>query len=450
VTLALIVAPFDIPLPERIWAFTAIAAASALCSLMRPGEARFAVRLGTIAWVLAGLVYVNMLDTAAPELRFWVDWRWESLTLAGMVLAGALLCWGMTRSSDQPEAGAMVWNVVLGVQTIRICEHVFQHGFGTIAWVGVVVGALVAAAVFAAQARQLHWAAAAVLSWLALVSGLALLAFAQPKVAMGGELTLLLVALIATGVVWSSSKRGVPTHEQVQFLLGANLCGLLVARMAYLVLQGAFAQDVRVCVALCSTGFLALALSRLLQVTMLPWVAAIFLVEAMATYAWRLVEEGNGVPLGNGEVGLLGAMLLLTALCGSTLFRRDPNAVAWTGSLFAWFLMSRLGFLVLPSIGLSQGAAITSAWTLTALFLFALGMVKEVQQLRFAAFTVLALTTCKVVVVDLVYVDQAIKVVILMFLGLVMLASGYWYIRRQARLEARTQESSEDASPPAT
>lgn len=447
VTLALIVAPFDIPLPERIWAFTAIAAASALWSLMRPDEARFAVRIGTVAWVLAGLTYSYMLDSALPGRPLWADWRGESLTLAGMVLAGALLCWGMTRCTDKPEAGAMVWNLVLGVQTIRISENVFQHGLGTFAWVGIVVGGFVFAVVLAAQARRLHWAAAAVLSWLALVFGLVFLAAAQPKVAMGGELVLLLVGLLVTGVVWSSSKRGIPTHEQVQLLLGANLSGLLVARMAYLLLQSAFDQDVRVCVALCMTGFLALALSRFLRVTMLAWVAAIFLVETLAYYVSRLAEAGNGLPLGYGEVGLLGAMLVLTAVCGSTLYRTDPNAVAWTGSLFAWFLMSRLGFLVLPNIGLSQGAAITSAWTLTALVLFAVGMVKEVQQLRFAAFTLLALTTCKVIVVDLVNVDQVIKVVILMFLGLVMLASGYWYIRRQARLEARTKDGSEGVEP---
>lgn len=446
-TLALIVAPLDIPLPWRIWALTAIAAASGLASLMRPGEAKFAVRIGTVAWVLAGLSYSHALDTALPGRPFWADWRGESLTLAGMVLAGALLCWGMTRCHDKPEAGAMVWNIVLGAQTIRISENVFQHGLGTFAWVGVVVGGFVFAVVLSAQARRLHWAAAAVLSWLALVFGLAFLASAEPKAAMGGELALLLVGLLATGIVWSSGRRGLPTHQQLQFLLGANLCGLLVARMAFLILQNALEHDVRVCVALCMTGFLAWALSRLLQVNTLAWVAAIFLVESMAFYALGLARAGTGLPLGDGDVGLLVALLVLTALCGSTLYRRDPNAVAWTGSFFTWFLMSRLGVLVLPNIGLSQGAAITSAWTLTALGLFALGMIEEVQQLRFAAFTVLALTTCKVVLVDLVNVDQLIKVVILLFLGLVMLASGYWYIRRQARLEARKDDDSAGVEP---
>ncbi|HEY0866598.1 MAG TPA: DUF2339 domain-containing protein, partial [Fimbriimonas sp.] len=127
---------------------------------------------------------------------------------------------------------------------------------------------------------------------------------------------------------------------------------------------------------------------------------------------------------------LLGSLAMLS----NSIEVDDEKAnIYYVSAIGGWYLLSRFGFLVLGPLGLGMNpnAAVTTAWILTALVLLALGFAADRIQLRLASFAVLFSTVLKIVFVDLAKTDQAIKVVILMLLGLVMLGGGYWYIHHR-------------------
>jgi len=91
--------------------------------------------------------------------------------------------------------------------------------------------------------------------------------------------------------------------------------------------------------------------------------------------------------------------------------------------------------LTSPSVAMTQTAAVTLAWTVYAFLLMGIGFAKHRPVLRYLSLTLFATTVGKVMVVDLSELDQGIRVVVLMLLGLAMIGGGYWYIRVRQRTE---------------
>jgi hypothetical protein len=126
------------------------------------------------------------------------------------------------------------------------------------------------------------------------------------------------------------------------------------------------------------------------------------------------------------------------AAAGLGLAVRDREAeVAGTG--VALFVVTRLAFLWLTvNVGMAANEAMTVVMILGSLLYLAIGFLRELAPLRYASFVGLGATVLKVLTIDLAETDPAVRVLLLMGLGLTMLGGGYGYIRHR-----RTHEGTE-------
>jgi hypothetical protein len=99
-------------------------------------------------------------------------------------------------------------------------------------------------------------------------------------------------------------------------------------------------------------------------------------------------------------------------------------------------------------LGVGANAAISLVWTALGIGLLASGFAVKRVELRFASFSVFALTVSKVLLVDLAALESWLRVLILMALGSMMLLAGYIYVRRRDTSKTPESPASDPLSDP--
>jgi len=116
--------------------------------------------------------------------------------------------------------------------------------------------------------------------------------------------------------------------------------------------------------------------------------------------------------------------------------------------ILQWVLISRAaaGAVHGPGEAISDWTT-TGAWIGFATILMIWGAWRDLPLLRYCSMAVFASTLFKVFFVDLAErIDPLARVAILIVLGLVMLAGGYWYIRNQNLAESPRKPESEGST----
>ena len=140
------------------------------------------------------------------------------------------------------------------------------------------------------------------------------------------------------------------------------------------------------------------------------------------------------------DAALLTAMLAATLGVALSCCRAGKNTIGviCVASGACWALFSRLVIVILtaPAVGMHVDAAATLSWSIYAIALMAWGFLGREKLLRYWSLAVFGTTLGKVVVVDMAALDPALRVGVLMVLGVAMLGVGYWYVRSKG-LEPR-------------
>jgi hypothetical protein len=160
-------------------------------------------------------------------------------------------------------------------------------------------------------------------------------------------------------------------------------------------------------------------------------------IAALATFAWATcsyITMANNERVFIGEdVILLPLLMALAVYLGAVSLKlgSDRESTLAFGTIAVWGFFTRLSYVLLtrPQIGLTDMASITVAWIVFAIALIGLGFGFKVPTLRFMSLGLFMLTLAKVLLFDLEALDPAIRIGVLMALGLAMLAGGYWYIK---------------------
>jgi uncharacterized membrane protein len=123
------------------------------------------------------------------------------------------------------------------------------------------------------------------------------------------------------------------------------------------------------------------------------------------------------------EAGLIG-LLSLAVIAAAVVLGRSEGRVA--AGVVVWALVTRLAVI---GLGLPTNASVTVAWIVFCAALLAIGFARKLPELRQLGLGVATLAATKVVLIDLTGLDSALKAVLLLGLGAVLLAGGYAYVR---------------------
>ncbi len=143
-----------------------------------------------------------------------------------------------------------------------------------------------------------------------------------------------------------------------------------------------------------------------------------------------IAAPGTGV-----ELAFLTGASAVTLLAAYSVAQRVPERAMLTGAtvLALWAILSRFVYVAVGmALDLRSGSyALTFAWIAFAAALIATGFGRRTQLLRYWGFAVFGTTVGKVFLVDLAALDPAIRVAVLLVLGVTMIACGYWYIQNR-------------------
>ncbi|HRJ26552.1 MAG TPA: DUF2339 domain-containing protein [Fimbriimonadaceae bacterium] len=157
-----------------------------------------------------------------------------------------------------------------------------------------------------------------------------------------------------------------------------------------------------------------------------------------------------GVPDLQRSPLLDGGAILLTLFLTILSWGQTPGRrlVVVVSLILQWVLISRAaaGAVHGPGEAISDWTT-TGAWIGFATILMIWGAWRDLPLLRYCSMAVFASTLFKVFFVDLAErIDPLARVAILIVLGLVMLAGGYWYIRNQNLAESPRKPESEGST----
>lgn len=215
---------------------------------------------------------------------------------------------------------------------------------------------------------------------------------------------------LATGII-GALLRGRETGQRV--LLGSALLATTIAPFG---LHGHAVDLTFTLIALAG----ALAATRFKAVG--PFAAFEFAL-GFATYFTMLLGV-PGLTLA-AEAALIGLLVVTAITLAIVMNGREFRAGA---GLVTWALITRLAVI---GLGLPFAASITIAWIAVCAGLLVIGFLRQYPELRQLGLIVAMSTTVKIVLVDLAGLDSGLKAVLLLVLGLVLLAGGYAYVRRE-------------------
>ena len=103
--------------------------------------------------------------------------------------------------------------------------------------------------------------------------------------------------------------------------------------------------------------------------------------------------------------------------------------------------------VMLERIPLLSDFYLTISWTIAALCMFAFALLIQQYRYRYAGLITFALALARVIVVDTRNLEAMFRIAAFIFLGAVMLAVGYAYIRARARIAQSTDNAEEPTTP---
>ncbi|MFZ4508307.1 MAG: DUF2339 domain-containing protein [Fimbriimonas sp.] len=144
------------------------------------------------------------------------------------------------------------------------------------------------------------------------------------------------------------------------------------------------------------------------------------------------------------EIAFLVASLAMTVTLGRVTARvtNEFAGVASVCVIAGWILLSRLGWIVIPSLplGIEGQATLTTTWIAYAIGLITVGFRFNLRHLRYWSLAIFGTTVIKVFAIDVAGLDPAIRVLMLLTLGIAMLGGGFAYIRRKSLQEVSSKE----------
>lgn len=249
-------------------------------------------------------------------------------------------------------------------------------------------------------------------------------------------LTSVFGALVASR---STSNEKAPTHT-----VGSVLLGVFALRFIFLALVVAGVETTSSLVA----SFILLALvsaviARRVRVEGLVLGAVLWW---LAAYVNQIAVWESGHPLHIWEWPSAIGLLVSLVVCVTAVERETKDqTVYWAAALAAWPIFNHIGWWIFGhfGLGLNDNAAVSTSWITYAVVLLATGFLRDKMHVRLTSFMVVAVTIGKIGFVDLANTDQAVKALVLIFLGLVTLGGGYWYIRAKGKEMSDESNSSE-------
>ena len=156
--------------------------------------------------------------------------------------------------------------------------------------------------------------------------------------------------------------------------------------------------------------------------TMLAAAQAVFSLGALAVASFlaEVSQASLPAPIESGLLALVGLAAIAAA------WAMDVREARLGAGLAVWGLATRMATV---GLDLPNSAAATAAWIATFVGLLAVGFARRLPELRQLGLAVAGATALKVVLVDLAGLDSALKAIILLGLGFVLLVGGYAYVR---------------------
>lgn len=314
-----------------------------------------------------------------------------------------------------PLMAGITWLSVL-VSALPICmlasnewlvRVIFVEGLGILATL---------AFIFACDAEEGKEKIAAILTMIGLSTGVGFLV----KSGTLGSAHTLTVAAICAGLA-------VAFHERKSIAQGFGYAALGIATL--LAPLGLDHQQALFAFAALSTAVSIASIYR--KDDRLVGLSLSQLIVSGLIYMWLLFERPS--PTMNVELVMVTSLGIASALAGITARRKEDDP-RWPLAMILVGLCATRAALIIsgdPLMARESTVAITTAWSLYAALLLAIGFLTNMRVLRYGALSVIFITVGKILVVDLATAEPEIRVTVLIGVGMALLAGGYWYIRRK-------------------
>lgn len=405
--------------------------------------------LATLAWLEVALAVVSygVLAASVPTPP---PGKEIGLLIAAMVAAsGAAIATWKSGSKSQPSFLAAAILILPLLERTAFLGP--QPGSGLAHRTAMLAACLIFSWSVLAVGATNRWAGTLALGWISV--GLAALFYGQLALDIQplgwGTQALILVFLMATSLGAALGTRKVTTETEALVAFTGALLSLLLVRLS--IVLAAYGRtllsesDAAVIALLVVSGAGAVFShwKQLRSPILLGWVAW------AAGSALTLAPLYGDTSPSRYEAVLLFGETAATVWLGLVSYKlfKDTAAVIGVSVAGLWILLSRLAFVVLTAspFDMKGNAALTSVWIAYAVVLISLGFRLRLRPLRYWSFGVFGLTILKVFAVDLSGLDPAIRVVLLLVLGIAMLAGGYGYIRMKAANDRAASDRTEEA-----
>lgn len=348
-----------------------------------------------------------------------------------LLLIGVTIClgWSATRATQKPEAFFVASTIVATPFWIRLLMMALEHTplSGEEA---VIYGLFVTSGVLLTIAKAKQWVgawASAIVTYLitlsltfaVLASGTVL--FSEPPILIG----LILLAIYAATT--SDSER-LNQENIITFSLLVSSALWIRLSLITLLPTGVHVNNAwgLACLSLVFILGLVTIWKKWQGSCVLTWVA---LLGAGISLANGVLAYGR-LP---GETEMHSAVIAASVLAyiATTMVDTNHAGARLLTLIFLFPVISRLGGVIVMARGGDLSTGVSAAWIAYAIFLLALGFLKDWKEVRYASFAMFGASVAKVILYDLATVDPLIRVAILMALGGAMLAGGWWYVRRK-------------------
>jgi hypothetical protein len=396
----------------------------------------------TLSWLTvvgAMTAYAPMAETGPLTLAS------DIFVLLGLIAVAAVATFATSRlEATWPNEALVTAAACLVLPTFTRLAYVLFEPSGMAAGESLMIGWMSYSAMACVVAIRLRWKSAAVLSSVvALLAGFAYLATALDNPPSFGADVSLLAALLGCFSLstFAMGKQGEFASSMQDLVTGAALIALPVySRLSWLLLTNCGIPTSAALI----LGWVVLSIASSAICLRLKWSAPTVLswlciALSAGTYgAYGLVDDTLKAPLDAFLlVGMLGAIVHASVATGN----RSANK-AWIYVVavpLSWALFSRLVVVAmsLTPYQMHLDGALTLAWSLYGTLLMIGGFVYKAKAMRYWSFGVFANTLAKVVIVDMAALDPALRVGVLLVLGLAMLGIGYAYVKNQDAIRTR-------------
>ncbi len=412
-----------------IWLLMAVSLAFAFVSRRYRPEA-FA-GFGVLHAALALLIYLMLVQNRMPLGS-------ESVLLLSLIAVLSINAWAVVRARGSVETFTVGGAVLVAPILARLIQvNVVGPTLGASLWQGIAVGATVAAALAIVLSAATRWKLAAGLAITAIAVSFAAYGITlldAPFTTLPDAVFTLTYGAMVCGAALAFGREDWADIKTVRFV-ATMMGGLLLSRFGYLILTthslGWQAHPAAV-LALAIVALIGAVVSWRLRLNDVALVSALFACAAASGYGIALDNEPIAWAANLVCCVVLMCVVLFVAVSVRRSYGDEPIWLLCCAAVL-WALTSQLSYVLLSisPIHMKYNASLSAAWIFFAVALLIVGFSSRVRELRLMAFFVLFATVVKVFLADLSALDPAIRVAVLLLLGIVMIGGGYWYIRTQ-------------------